>query len=173
MLYPLVLLLASIGIWELFSWKRLEKINKIWITTGILIISFWSLWETKPFYFNYTNDLLPKNRIITDAWGYGGYEAAQFLNNLPNAESLLVWTDYNGYCYFLKSRCIMGKNNGQFKMREGEPIPDYFIKTRRGTIMYRDMWKNINTKFLFASTPVWEISINNRAKNYVKIFKSD
>lgn len=172
MLYPLVLLLASIGIWELFSWKWLEKINKIWITIGILIISFWSLWETKPFYFNYTNDLLPKNRIIADAWGYGGYEAAQFLNNLPNAENLLVWTDYNGYCYFLKSRCIMGKNNGQFKMREGEPIPDYFIKTRRGTIMYRDMWKNINTKFLFASTPVWEISINNRAKNYVKIFKS-
>jgi hypothetical protein len=37
--------------------------------------------------------------------------------------------------------------------------------------MYRDMWKNINTKFLFASNPVWEISINNRAKNYVKIFK--
>jgi 4-amino-4-deoxy-L-arabinose transferase-like glycosyltransferase len=172
MLYPLVLLLASLGIWELFSWKRLEKINKIWITVAILVVSFWSLWSTKPFYFNYTSDLLPQNRIITDAWGYGGYEAAQYLNNLPNAENLLVWSDYNGYCYFLKGDCIMGKNNGKFRLREGEPIPDYFIKTRRGTIMYRGMWNTINDKFLDnKGEPVWEFNINGRAKNYIKIFK--
>jgi len=172
MLYPLILLLSGVGIWELFSWKRLEKINKAWITLGILLVSFWSLWETKPFYFNYTSDLLPKTRIITDAWGYGGYEAAQYLNGLPNAENLLIWTDYNGYCPFFRGRCIMGKSNGKFKLREGEPIPDYFVKTRRGAIMYRGMWDTINAKYLYEKEQtVWELVINDRAKNYVKIFK--
>jgi len=173
MLYPLILLLSGMGIWELFSWKRLEKINKIWITLGILFISFWSLWETKPFYFNYTSDFFPKNRIITDAWGYGGYEVAQYLNGLPNAQNLLIWTDYNGYCPFFKGRCIMGKNNGKFKLRAGEPVPDYFVKTRRGAIMYRGMWDTIDTKYLYENrdTAAWELVINNRAKNYVKVFK--
>jgi hypothetical protein len=172
MLYPLIMLLSGLGIWELFSMKRLEKINKVWITAGILLISFWSLWEIKPFYFNYTSDLLPKTRIITDAWGYGGYEAAQYLNNLPNAENLLIWTDYNGYCPFFKGRCIMGKSNGKFKLREGEPVPDYFVKTRRGGIMYRGMWDTINSRYLYEKEETaWELVINDRAKNYVKVFK--
>ncbi|MFA5962022.1 MAG: glycosyltransferase family 39 protein [Parcubacteria group bacterium] len=172
MLYPLMLLLAGIGLWELFSWKRLEKIDKNWITAGILLISFWSLWEVRPFYFNYASDLLPNSRIITDAWGYGGYEAAKYLNSLPDAENLLIWTDYNGYCPFFKGLCIMGKSNGRFKLREGEPIPDYFVKTRRGAIMYRGMWDMINAKYLHENgDTVWELVINERAKNYVKIFK--
>lgn len=172
MLYPLVLVLASMGIWELFSWKRLEKIKKVWITLGILLISFWSLWGIKPFYFNYTSDLLPRSRIITDAWGYGGYEAGEYLNSLPNAENLLIWTDYNGYCQFFRGRCIMGKSNGKFKLREGEPVPDYFVKTRRGAIMYRGVWDTINAKYLKEKKEtVWELAIGGRQKNYVKIFK--
>ncbi|MFZ2778176.1 MAG: glycosyltransferase family 39 protein [Candidatus Moraniibacteriota bacterium] len=172
MLYPFVLLLASIGLWEFFSWKWLRKISKKMVTVGILIISFWSLWSTKPYYFNYTSDLLPKSRIITDAWGYGGYEAAEYLNALPNAKNLLIWTDYNGYCPFLVGRCVMGKSNGRFKLKEGDTIPDYFVKTRRGAIMYRGMWDTINAKYLYEKKdPAWELVINGRTKNYVRIFK--
>ncbi len=172
MLYPLVLMLASIGIWELFLWKRLQNINKTLITAGILIISFLSLWMAKPFYFNYTSSLLSKNRIITDVWGYGGYEAAQYLNQLPDAEKLLIWTDYNGFCPFLKGRCIMGKSDGKFKLKNDTAVPNYFIKTRRGTIIYRDMWDIINSKYLYENEiPKWELAINGKARNYVKIFK--
>lgn len=172
MLYPLVLVLASIGIWELFSLKWLEKIGKALITVAILLISFWSLWEIKPFYFNYTNDLLPQSRIITDAWGYGGYEAAEFLNSLPNAQNLLIWTDYNGYCPFLRGKCIMGKSDEKFKFQKNDVIPDYFIKTRRGTIMYHEMWDVINDRFLYKDDkPVWEMDIGDRPKNYIEIFK--
>ncbi len=172
MLYPPVLVLASIGIWELFSWKRLKKNSKVSITLVILLISFWSLWTIKPFYFNYTNDLLPQSRVITDAWGYGGFEAAEFLNSLPNAQNLLVWTDYNGYCPFLKGKCIMGKSDEKFKFKNDDVIPDYFIKTRRGTIMYHEMWDVINSKFLYKNNkPVWEMDINGRSKNFVEIYK--
>jgi len=171
-LYPLVLVLASIGLWEFFSWGKLKSINKNWITVGILAVSISSLWMIKPFYFNYTSDILSKSRIITDAWGYGGYEAAEFLNQLPDAESLLIWTDYNGYCPFLKGRCIMGKNNGKFKLKNGDAVPDYFIKTRRGTILYRGMWDTINSEYLCEKeNTVWELTINGKTKNYVKIFK--
>lgn len=172
MVYPLIFVLASIGLWELFLWKKLRFINKIWITAGILAVSLLSLWIVKPFYFNYTNNFLSENRVIVDAWGYGGYEAAEFINQLPNAEKLLIWTDYNGYCPFLKGKCIMGKSNGKFKFKNDDIIPDYFIKTRRGSSMYREMWETIRSKYLYNSPePVWEMAIDGRSKNYVKIFK--
>ncbi len=172
MIYPLVFVLASFGLWEVFSWEKLRNINKIWITAAILIISFLNLWMTKPFYFNYANSLLPENRIITDAWGYGGYEAAQFLNQLPNSDKLLVWTDYNGYCPFFKGRCVMGKSDGKFKLKDGDAVPDYFVKTRRGSIMYRSMWDTVNSNYLCEKKDTaWELTINGKAKNYVKIFK--
>ena len=68
------------------------------------LVIFSSVKEIKgiyPFYFNYTNELLPKNDIITTAWGYGGYEAAKFINNLSDdPKSTIVWTDYGGVCSF-------------------------------------------------------------------------
>ncbi len=171
-MYPMMLVLAGIGLWELFSWGKLQMISKAWVTLGVLAISVASLYLVRPFYFNYTSSLLPKSRIIADAWGYGGFEAAEFLNELPNAQDLLIWTDYNGYCPFLKGRCIIGKSNGKFKFKNDDVIPDYFIKTRRGTIMYRDMWDTINARYLYEKKdPVWELVINGRAKNYVKVYK--
>lgn len=173
-LYPFFLILAAIGVWELFSWKRLQFIHPVWITTGIIVISFISLWETKPYYFNYTNALLPKATLVADAWGYGGYEAAQYLNSLPGAENLTVWADYNGFCPFFKGKCIKGMKGWKDRPSE-DIIPDYFIKTRRGSIMYKGLWEDISSKYLYSNyenvDPVWQLAVNGRPKNYIKIIK--
>lgn len=106
MLYPLAAVLAAVSMYELLSWERMNKNLRVIVFLGVVVASVVSLWLIKPFYFNYSNNLLHRQHIITGAWGYGGYEAAQFLNALPNAEELQVYTDYWGFCSFFKGVCI-------------------------------------------------------------------
>jgi hypothetical protein len=173
MLYPLAFLLASIGIWELASSKYLMKINKVWITAGVVLLSFWSLWTSKPFYFNYTNILLPENRMIVDAWGYGNFEMAEYVNHLPNAKDLFVWVDHKGYCVFLESWCVVGNGDGLFFLGKTSLVPDYIVKTRRGSIVYKGAWKTAKEKLLDKNaTPAWSLLINEKPKNYIEVFKT-
>lgn len=130
-LYPLFAILAALGLHEFFS-SYGTKIKKYWITLIILAFSFLSLWMIKPFYFNYTNFLLPKKYVITDSWGYGGYEAAQYLNKLPNAKNMAVWSDYSGFCEFFIGQCTKSKCN----LPEGAENFNYFVITRRGEILH-------------------------------------
>lgn len=167
MLYPLAAILAAMGIMEIFSTEKIKKVFKIFAFIAILIFSFVSLWFTKPFYFNYTNFFLPKNYIITDAWGYGGYEAAQYLNSLPEAENLTIWADYSGVCEFTKGSCSTSKNTKNVDI-------DYFVLTRRGKIIYPLPKNKTDAKQYYSHNDyVWRLDINNRPKNYVKIFKNE
>jgi len=175
MLYPLIFILSAIGMWELFSWKRIESIKKEYLTAGLLLIGAASLWSAKPFYFNYTNAFLPQKSLIADSWGYGGYEAAQHLNALPGAENMVVWADQNGFCPFFKGICIKGDLAFKRNASTGELDKiSYFVRTRRGSVMYADTWKEIKKEYVnySSSDPVWRISINGRDKNYVEIYKN-
>jgi len=176
MLYPITFVLCAIGIWELFSWKRLDGMKKTYLTAALIAIGAASLWSVKPFYFNYTNAFLPQKSLVADSWGYGGYEAAQHLNALPGAENLVVWADQNGFCPFFKGICVKGdlayKRNASMG---GLDRISYFVKTRRGSTMYADIWKEIKKDYVDYSSvdPVWRISINGRDKNYVEIYKAE
>lgn len=177
-LYPLASILAAIGIYELFKLKKFENINKIWITLGIIFISFISLWQIKPFYLNYTSDLLPKKYSIAMAWGYGGYEAAQFLNSLPDAKNLFIWSDYYGVRNF-----ILGEAKTNYIHKAGSRRIDYYVLTKQGQIMF-SYWcaKSQNIcrktfvpagKYYQATNPVWEMYIDGRPDNFIKIFKAE
>jgi hypothetical protein len=173
MLYPLIFIIAAIGAYGVFSMPGLKRINKHLVTGLIIAVSILSLWSAKPFYLNYTNDLLPKKHLISDAWGYGGYEAAQYLNAQPEAENLVVWTDQNGYCTFFKGKCMRGSQDWKDNKAKGGLQVDYFIKTRRGSIMYESIWDDL--KKSTAVDPhgaVWQMVINGRPGNYVMIFKN-
>ncbi|MFC1756488.1 glycosyltransferase family 39 protein, partial [Patescibacteria group bacterium] len=103
-LYPLYAFLAAIGIYELVNTstirKFLPKKREILISIFIIHAGVFSLWNTKPFYLTYENFLLPKEYVLTDAWGYGSYEAAQHLNSKPNASDLVIWSDRSAICQF-------------------------------------------------------------------------
>ncbi|MFA4817356.1 MAG: phospholipid carrier-dependent glycosyltransferase [Parcubacteria group bacterium] len=177
-LYPLASILAAIGIYEFFKLKKLEKISKIWITIGIIFISFISLWQIKPFYLNYTSDLLPKKYSIAMAWGYGGYEAAQFLNSLPDARDLFIWSDYYGVRNF-----FVGESKTDYIHKASSRHIDYYVLTKQGQIMF-NYWcaKSQNIcrkayvpagKYYEATNPVWEMDIDGRPNNFIKIFKAE
>jgi len=169
MLYPVIAILAALGIYEFLpagKWLRFAA------TAGIICLSIGSLWLVRPFYFNYSNIFLNKNQTIADGWGYGGYEAAQYLNNLPNAQKLKVWADYRGFCAFFKGTCIRERDNeGKYDSQI-----NYFIQTRRGALIFKQRWRNIKSEYLdgldSSAQPVWQLDINGNDQNYVSIYKN-
>lgn len=173
-LYPMASFLAAIGIYEFFELPFAAKIKKYLIFGAVILVSLYSLWQIKPFYFNYTSDLLPKSQNIAGAWGYGGYEAAQFLNALPNARNLVVWSDYDGFCTFFVGRCLENKDlkNKWSDLKSKDTPIDYYVRTRRGDIRFNLEWDRIADEVLFEKNPAWQMLINERPRNYIKILKA-
>ncbi len=172
LLYPIFALLASLGYWyvsEQLPWRY----NKQLFTLCLFVGSLLSLNAIKPFYFNYTNFLLPKVNLINDAWGYGGYEAAKYLNSLPDAEHLTVWVDYYGVCEFFVGKCLSAYTF--------DPVvvsPDYYVLTRRGEIRYRSRaarWEEKSglTAYRYYSQPhpAWQLIIGERPGNFIKVVR--
>ncbi len=175
MLYPLFAFLGGIVFFELSQgFKKYKTENvRIFLVILIIITAIISLWKTKPFYFNYSNFLLPKNFIITDSWGYGEYEAAQYLNSLPDTKNLLVWTDRSALCQFIKGRCIR-----DYKIDLNKTVPDYFVLSRRGVIRHQFVWKypelaKKDSYYYYTKTPIWSIEINGKPDQFVKIIESE
>jgi hypothetical protein len=173
MLYPLLFFIAATGVWEFVNLFPALSSRKALLSFCIIGISVISLWQSKPFYFEYTNSLLPKKYLITGSWGEGGYEAAQYLNSLPDAKNLTLWSDYYGTCEFFVGRCIKAYTASEFK----NPI-DYYSLTRRGEIRY--MFDHIRNpgnvdadKYYAKENPDWKLEINGRPDDFVKIFKAE
>jgi hypothetical protein len=175
LIFPLVSFLAALGLWQLsLRFKGNDEKNRIFLTFLLMILSLISLISIKPFYFNYSNALLPKSSIISDAWGYGGYQAAEFLNGLPDSENLTIWSDYYGVCEFFKGKCLT-----DYDLLTGKYSIDYYVLTRRGKIRYLQnpsKWMPENgvkaLPYYDRTDPVWELEIDDRPDNYIKIFKS-
>jgi len=174
LLYPLFAFLAALGydsLMEKYSLRSRELLVTMLVFLGSLAI----LITAAPFYFNYTNSLLPKNLLIQDAWGYGGYEAAQYLNSLPEAENLTVWADYYGVCEFFVGRCLTA-----YTFDKQEVRPDYYVLTRRGQMRYMSRssrWERLSglLAYRYYNTPApdWQLFIGGRPGNFVKVVKVD
>ena len=159
--------IALIGILGIFwvGWKygercftRYKNLSFSFIATGTIFISALSLYGAYPHFFLYTNTLLPQRYVLNNPWGYGGYEAAQYLNALPNAKDLTLWANSHGVCEFFVGKCI----RSQKLDTEKYPI-DYFFFAHRGALA---------NKFEISATTVWEYFPDNRNINYVRLQKS-
>lgn len=167
-LYPLLMTLAAMGLYELLRFEKMREGYKLVAFAGVIACSVVNLALIQPFYFNYQNNLLPKSHSFAGAWGYGGYEAAQYLNALPDARHLTVWTDYTGFCSFFVGRCT--KATEVNKAKPTDQI-DYFVTTRRGSIQNRKLWKKL--KLENDERIVWELLIDGREKNYIRVMKAN
>ncbi|MBP5993684.1 MAG: glycosyltransferase family 39 protein [Candidatus Moranbacteria bacterium] len=172
LLYPIIAILAASAIAPLSQLLRQRNRE---LRAVIAIASLGSLIMALPFAFNYTNLLLPKQEIVHHSWGYGGYEAAQYLNSLPNAEHLLIWSDYYGVCEFFKGHCLSMEYEAAAQQRF-----DYAVLSHRGRNLYRpehSRWlkkKNLQMSAAYADTdPDWELFIGGRPENFVKVIKID
>jgi len=175
-LYPIVILIAASGLTEILNLLkfRFNFIFKIAAFALVVWLSVLSLKQIQPFYFNYTNEFLPKNYTITGAWGYGGYEAAQYINSQSDhPEKLIVWTDYDGFCPFFPGTCIKDSEIKWVGFKTTNAI-NYYVITPRGSSKlsntFSKLLPNISTK------PDWELSIGDRPNNSIwvyKVIKSD
>jgi 4-amino-4-deoxy-L-arabinose transferase-like glycosyltransferase len=129
--------------------------------------------HSTPYHTNFSNGLLPKHALIAHSWGYGGYEAAQYLNSLPNSARLTVWSDYYGVCEFFRGTCLTNYHFDQESVK-----PDYYVLTRRGKIRYlprSDDWERESGLTAYRHYddrhPQWELDILGKAENFVKVVK--
>ena len=173
LLYPVVMTIAAMGIYQFFSGFKNKKMFLAAACVFVTLLGISRLWVSKPFYFNYTNFLLPKNFIITDAWGYGGYEAAKYLNEIPGIEKTRIWADYNGVCVFFNGNCAANKltmqNIRKNAKKKGElPKFEYFVSMRRGYNQSVGLWEDLSEEY--GSKQVFNLDIGNRPANFVRVF---
>lgn len=117
MLYPLMALLGGIGL-SLLIETLLASLKQprftlaqplslsFFIGTSILLALSPLL---TPFPLSYASSLLPKQYAVDiKDMGAGSYEAATYLNGLPQAKTTPIWTDKSGVCKFYIGPCIDG-----------------------------------------------------------------
>ncbi|NTV41645.1 MAG: phospholipid carrier-dependent glycosyltransferase, partial [Candidatus Moranbacteria bacterium] len=154
-----LLLLKKMNISRYFPWKTLQRITKIKMFVLFFALNVVSILLISPFYFSYTNELLPKKYIISGAWGYGGYEAAQYLNKMPNSKDLTLWVDVYGVCEFFVGQCIHTAKIDPEKYKI-----DYYLRSLQATI-------NPRFKTNMSENSIWHIYIDNRPKSFLKIYR--
>jgi len=184
-LYPLILVVAACG-WYFFVKTCLAKnifLSTLFLSVIIIFTSSYTLFTIKPFYFSYNSALLPKDRIINPKnMGDGNYEAAQFLNTLPDAKNLNVWSDKNGVCTFFIGTCVNVTKKNEFI--EYGPHYDYFVisKSREAQTISRSQNYSqmrpdypIRLDILYLEKPeaVFEIFPGNRQENYIRIISEE
>jgi hypothetical protein len=179
-IYPLALILASIGISYVVTSERIKKyIVFNTAVVALIIASVYSLNFIKPFYFSYASDLLPEKYILNiKDMGDGSFEAAQYLNSLPQPEKLSVWTDKRGVCAFFEGDCDSG-----FDFDKQKKSFDYFVvssgREARTTKMTLSRVNGGNVtlfrldKLYEANKAAFEIKIGGRPNNFVKVIKAD
>lgn len=130
-----------------------------------------------PFPLSYASSFLSSRyHIDVKDMGAGSYEAAQYLNTLPDAENMLIWTDKDGVCKFFVGRCKRGRN--YTKLREDGL--DYIVvsagrESRTSKMMIGDIAKNRPELIRFdeyykKENPIFQILINDRPSHFVKVF---
>lgn len=147
-------------VYRILSWIRKQNISRTWVSVGLIVASLPSLLAIAPFYFSYSSDMLPKKYTITGTWGYGGYEAAQYLNSLPNAENLLVWSDSYGVCEFFVGKCMRKQ-----KVKLDRYKIDYYVRMSKPQL-------SPNFSHPMERDTSWDIAIDGRYKNFVKVYKA-
>jgi hypothetical protein len=156
---------------EFFDWGYLKRIPKIIIFIILVALSIKPIRNIEPYYFDYTNQFLPKKYTIVDGWGYGGYQAAEYLKSLPDHQGFQVVADYYGTCVFFEGPCTMysdklrGKFDDQFKSGD----INYVVLSAKG----KNRFKFIDDfPYLMETKPVWELNIDGRPENFVRIISS-
>jgi 4-amino-4-deoxy-L-arabinose transferase-like glycosyltransferase len=173
LLQPLLVLVAALGVHDALSHTGHARKYGVPILLVFFLVSTLVLVRSLPYPFVYQNAFLPQERLVTDAWGYGSVEAATWLNTLPNAQELTVWSDRKGVCYYFVGNCIMTR-----KMTPDE-APDYFVFTRRNVIAEKYFGWRTPAAMTYPpeayyvpdvlAQPVWRHVIHDRPQNYTII----
>lgn len=182
-LYPVASIIAAIGLGHLLDRKSLKKyFSSARAYAAVLLIliaaSVWPLISIKPFFLSYASDLLPKKYVLDlRNMGDGSWEAAQYLNSLPDAKNLKVWADEGGVC-----EAFMGACSDTLKPDQMNTKFDYFVVSagreaksiRMGETRFTKLNGSIPISNLYSkeNPPEFEFEIGGRSDNFVKVIKA-
>jgi 4-amino-4-deoxy-L-arabinose transferase-like glycosyltransferase len=174
-LYPLAFIMSAIGIAYVLSLESVRKyVSAALAVTLTLVIAVTSIFLVRPYYFTYASALLPQKYLLnTKDMGDGSWEAAQYLNSLPDARSLTVWSDKGAACTEFVGTCNIGFSK---KDLEGKNF-DYFIisagRVSRSLKLSGGANNIVNFKKVYSSNTYEKIIImDGRPDNFVKIISA-
>lgn len=176
MLYPIFLIAGTLSIFTIikqYEEKFAYSIVFASLLAIVLITNTFALISIKPFFEDYASLLLPKKYYINfKDMGSGSYEAAQYLNSLPDPEGLRVWTDKQGVCSFFKGIC-----SGTFSSQSLNTIDfNYFVvssgrenRTIRINASKTIRGKTFDNIYHNEKDVAYRLELGGRPNNYVKI----
>jgi 4-amino-4-deoxy-L-arabinose transferase-like glycosyltransferase len=179
MLFPATLILAGIALTIALE-ILLAKIQRVSFAASsfvLLLITTMSLWFSVPLYSGYASALLPKTyHIDIKDMGDGSYEAAAFLNTLPDAKHITVWSDKNGVCTFFVGNCYGSFNYNNLITKNIQYVVVSSGRQSRTTKMVQGSVANLKPNVIrfdqyYDQTDnlSWSLSIDNRPGNFVKV----
>jgi len=183
-LYPLVSIIAAVGLSHLLYMKSLKKYLSPAHSFFIILLmlfaaSIFSLKSIQPFYLSYASDLLPKKYVLNlRDMGDGSWEAAQYLNSLPDAKNLKVWSDKGGVCEAFVGTCSDSLKQSNLKtefdyfvITAGREAKSVYMGNKRAAELNNSI--KIDNLYLEANPYVFRLDIDGRSGNFVKVIKAD
>ncbi|MFA6973560.1 MAG: glycosyltransferase family 39 protein [Parcubacteria group bacterium] len=178
--YPLAMIIAAIGVQQLIQSEKIKKYAENGLIYVLLIfISAVSLLSSHPFFFNYSSSLLPEKYILNlKDMGDGSFETADFLNRLPDAKNLIIWSDKGAVCETFVGTCKTSFNKDDTL----EFDFDYFVvsagrKSRSLKMeLSADFKDRIDFEKLYSSTledAEFEITFGNNPNNFVRVVRTE
>jgi len=176
-LYPLYAILSSFFLVNLLTIKG----KKFILISTIFLISLTTLINAKPFYLHYNNKFNINKYVVSEAWGFGGYELAQELNSLPGVEEITVWSDREGFNEFFIGNSYWRGNSNPFK-KDADYLVLSFVGERiytKALQEYREGKMSLyptvagETPLLqhYSEEPIKKICLNNDLYNCIFIIK--
>ncbi len=175
-LYPLAFIVAATGFVQFLRYIKIKQFHRfILIYPLLIILSFSSLLSIAPFYFTYASSLLPTKYILNlKDMGDGSYEASQYLNQLPNANELTIWSDKGATCESFLGRCKVGFHKNDVRGIDF----NYFVVSigrKSRSLKMSGPFKNpVSFSQLYATDTLADFRINfdQRKNNFIKVIKT-
>ena len=108
--------------------------------------------------------------------GDGNYEVAEFLNHLPNAKTITVWSDKSGVCTFFIGNCYSGLNYNSLKEKNFDYVVVSSGRESRTTKMVQGAVLHLKPNVMLfdkyytqTENLSYALYINNRPGNFVKV----
>ena len=145
--YISLLLLAGIGWAALLNTaaRRFPDIRSrsvgVLIILGIVLIQFFSIFWTYPYYFTYYNPLLggskQAGKSISVGEGEGLDQAGLFLSSVPNAEKMTVmsWYGWGSFSYYFSGKTIVFPVTNKWSGGLAEKLSDSDY-----LVVYQNQW---------------------------------
>ena len=180
-IYPIAAIIAAIGLSRLIETERLERyLTVLNISIFLVILSAATLFFSRPFYFAYASSLLPQKYVLNlNDMGDGSFEAAEFLNKLPHAQELYVWTDKVAVCEYFVGHCDTSLQKGNTSQKHF----DYYVvsSAREARTLYimdekrylkGPSYDKIRNAYISDEPSDFKLIIGNRPGNFVKVVKN-